>query len=337
MTWSDYQDEVAKVFREFGANAAVESEAEGARGKHKIDVEVELEIHGITSKWICECKLWKKAVEKSAILTFHSIVNDVGADRGFFFSESGFQAGAISFTKNTNITLTSLSEFRLGVKEEIAKSSLLFWLNRIGKIRRTIKPAWTDDTLSLRFHKTISFDKCVYLDGVLLIMAPKIQDALDDNYPIYLASYSGKSSILCSNFEELDFQLSKDFKIIENEVQEITDALNNPRLNIQEDKNSFILSVNNLISYSDKCLYNSPSENDLLTISKLMKEVGLTSSFLKSSSSGSLEKQLSLIMKFLIDAVYPHFLEETDSLEDWKTTVNEIKKYLTKLDEIEVF
>jgi hypothetical protein len=336
MTWADYQNKVAEVFSEFGAIASIESKVEGARGVHKIDVYVELEIHGIKSKWICECKLWKKPVGKSSVLTFHSVINDVGADRGFFFSESGFQSGAINVTKNTNITLTSLDEFKSDVKKEIAKYSLLTWLNRISKIRREIKPAWLDDAFNPRFHEMISFDKCVSLDGALLIMAPKIQEAMDDIYPINLPRYSNPNSVKCLNFEDLNFHLKRDFIIIEKDFKEILEALDNLRLKICEDRKHFISSADSLIAYSNKCIYNSPSEDDLSAIAALMKIVGSTSSNLKDSSSGSLRKQLGLTMRFLIDMIYPHFLKETDSLEEWKTSLNEVKKHLNKLEKIDI-
>jgi hypothetical protein len=49
-----------------------------------------------------------------------NIVNDIGADRGLIFCESGFQAGAVRVASNTNVTLTSLAVF-----SEIAADELL--------------------------------------------------------------------------------------------------------------------------------------------------------------------------------------------------------------------
>jgi hypothetical protein len=54
------------------------------------------------------------------VLTFIGIINDIGADRGLMFSESGFQAGAVRVAANTNVTLTSLTDFQQNSAEEFA-------------------------------------------------------------------------------------------------------------------------------------------------------------------------------------------------------------------------
>ncbi len=90
---------------------------EGARSKPLIDVDVTFRQHGIACRWVVECKLWKKRVEKANVLTLKAIVEDVGADRGIIFCENDFQSGARDAARHTNILLvTSLEEFKRTVR-----------------------------------------------------------------------------------------------------------------------------------------------------------------------------------------------------------------------------
>lgn len=73
-----------------------------------VDVLVHTVFAGVGVTWVIECKLWKTAIPKEKVLTLAQVASDVGADRAFLLSESGFQAGAIRAAQNTNITLTSM-------------------------------------------------------------------------------------------------------------------------------------------------------------------------------------------------------------------------------------
>jgi len=98
--WREYQQRAADFFRRLGLTAIVEHEVEGARGHHAVNVYVEGLFHGIPLKWVVECKAWKTNVPKEKVMALSSIVQDVGADRGFLLSETGFQAGAIRAALN---------------------------------------------------------------------------------------------------------------------------------------------------------------------------------------------------------------------------------------------
>ena len=112
-SWRDYQDAVAAVFRNLDCTAEVEKTVISARGPQKIDVYVTFQKFGHECRWVIECKLWSSPVSKDVVHTLHSKVQNVGADRGLVFSESGFQSGARVAAQNTNIRLhDSLEEFR---------------------------------------------------------------------------------------------------------------------------------------------------------------------------------------------------------------------------------
>lgn len=129
--WKRYQSDVGELFSELGFSVSVEEKILGARGSHDIDVVARMKSAGVDQMWIIECKKWRRPVPKERILTFASIISDIGADRGLVFCESGFQAGAVRMSLNSNITLTSLSDFRQNTAEEIASI-------RVAKLKQKI-------------------------------------------------------------------------------------------------------------------------------------------------------------------------------------------------------
>ena len=110
--WREYQEAVAEVFRNLGCRAEVEKKVVGARGSHKVDVFVTFQKFGRECRWIIECKLWSRRVDRSEVVKLQSIVQNIGADRGVIFTEIGFQSGAYDAAQNTNILLQcSLENF----------------------------------------------------------------------------------------------------------------------------------------------------------------------------------------------------------------------------------
>lgn len=136
--WRAYQEEAAEFFRSLGCCADVEKDIEGARGTHRVDVLAQTSIGGLSIVWVVECKLWKTAVSKEKVLALAQIVSDVGADRAFLLSESGFQAGAIRAAQNTNITLTSLQDLFDSAQEEIQKRQLTMLRQEALRLQRQL-------------------------------------------------------------------------------------------------------------------------------------------------------------------------------------------------------
>ena len=111
-SWQDYQEAAAAVFRDLGCTADVDKTVDSARGPQKLDVYVTFEKFGYECRWVIECKLWSSPVSKDVVHTLYTKVQNVGADRGVIFSESGFQKGARIAAQNTNILLLdSLEDF----------------------------------------------------------------------------------------------------------------------------------------------------------------------------------------------------------------------------------
>jgi hypothetical protein len=119
VTWQDYQQEVASFFEGLGCTVQVEAEVQGIRTRHKIDVWAISTRFGLFTRWVVECKLWQAAVPKEKVFALRTIVDDVGADRGFLIAEGGFQSGAIEAAESTNITLVTLAELRASAEDDL--------------------------------------------------------------------------------------------------------------------------------------------------------------------------------------------------------------------------
>jgi hypothetical protein len=117
--WRDYQQHTAALFRALGLSAAVDVPVDGARGRHQVDVLVEFQNFGISHVWVVECKLWKRRVNKAAVLTFDGVVKDVGAGMAFLLSESGAQSGALTAIRYTNIRITNLEDLRANTEADL--------------------------------------------------------------------------------------------------------------------------------------------------------------------------------------------------------------------------
>ncbi len=129
--WRGYQEKSADFFRSLGFDATVDAKIAGARAKHRIDVWVTFNRYGLDHRWVVECKYWQQRnIPKKEVETLRTIVNEVGADRGFLLSEVGFQSGAVQAAQNTNITLTSLADLRLNAESGILRSTIII-LNRV--------------------------------------------------------------------------------------------------------------------------------------------------------------------------------------------------------------
>lgn len=138
LPWRKYQQEVADLFCSLGFSVEVEKDVEGARGIHEVDVLARTTFAGVGVTWVIECKLWKAAVPKEKVLALAQVASDVGADRAFLLSESGFQAGAIRVAENTNITLTSLPELLESARDALQQRKLLLLKQKAYRLQRAL-------------------------------------------------------------------------------------------------------------------------------------------------------------------------------------------------------
>ncbi|WP_206606032.1 restriction endonuclease [Steroidobacter cummioxidans] len=176
--WKEYQQRSADFFRRLGLTATIESAVEGVRAVHSVDVLVQGKYQGIEFRWIVECKAWASNVPKEKVMALAAIVQDVGADRGFLLSETGFQSGAVRAATKTNITLASLADLNEATHEHLIDAAIggVNWrrfkaYNRL----RDIKEQRYEDEY---------FPPMTRHFGALAVLELMLQDAASNKYPI---------------------------------------------------------------------------------------------------------------------------------------------------------
>jgi hypothetical protein len=140
--WKEYQDRVAAFLSQLGLQVQVDETIRGARAAHDIDVTARMSIAGVNQLWLIECKSWKRRIPKERVLTFRGVIEDIGADRGLLFSESGFQAGAALAAQHTNVTLTSLAQFEQDFPAEVASGKARVLDERIASLAQAFLAVW---------------------------------------------------------------------------------------------------------------------------------------------------------------------------------------------------
>lgn len=199
-TWKLYQTSAAEFFHKRGFTAKLEHEVTGARGKHEIDVFVTGKIKGIAFRWVVECKAWNSNIPKEKVMALLSIVQDVGADRGFLLSETGFQSGAIRAVNNTNITLTSLADLEIETRKYIAGDEVSMLRGRRKVIHDRL---W-------RLHKKTDnyFSEFMFPMGRIGFLDLALDDGLAGNFPV-IYTVEGDDRPTASDWPDLVEKLTK--------------------------------------------------------------------------------------------------------------------------------
>lgn len=329
INWKEYQEKIAEIFRSIGAEAITECKIEGARGLHEIDVWVKTKNFGLAISWVCECKLWKNPIPKEKVLALYEITKDIGADRGFLFSESGFQSGAIRATKNTNITLSSIDELEECIYEELQELTLLKFLKLVSCIRKEVKKGWIDDLKNPRFIEDIDFDKCVLIDGKLMYMSLEIQKALNNDWPVYINGLSDQT-LVCNEIAQLNMILEKVITEIQDAIVPIKSKVNENIQNIETLRNAFTDAIEDLIIAGEFQLFDkqeSLEKKAKITVKK-MRRIGKISLKLKEVSAGTLKKEINRMMHLLIDKVYLYLSSNQVDIKDWNESIHEVKSQI---------
>lgn len=141
-------------------------------------------------KWIIEAKFWKTKVPKEKVQALRTIVDEIGADKGFIISEVGFQSGALEAAQNTNIVLYTFDELVLNSTNAIQAMILESFSRRI----RFLEHKYYAHSKNIRIKYNLRNDFLDYpisFSGNILIIM--IYDAIfaakNNKYPIEFEHY----------------------------------------------------------------------------------------------------------------------------------------------------
>jgi hypothetical protein len=216
MTWQDYQVDVADFFRSLGCTVEVEATVQGIRTRHMVDVWALNERFGLFTRWVVECKNWKTAVPKEKVLALRSIVDDLGADRGFIVNENGFQSGAYEAAESTNISVTTLRDLAERASEGLAQLHLDEADRRLTSFHLRTTGLWlvTERTRDSQIHRlrdgVVDTEGVVARLGVLAAAESAVARARIDKFPVVVPSADG-SALGRSNSAEETAERVSDF------------------------------------------------------------------------------------------------------------------------------
>ncbi|WP_282046655.1 restriction endonuclease [Roseibium album] len=111
-TWQELEEMVAAILLECGMESTRTVNLKLPRGSVDVDVVAKETNDGIQNLIICECKNWRTNVPRDIVHAFRTVMNEIGANRGYIISRVGFQAGAYEAAEATNISLVTFQEFQ---------------------------------------------------------------------------------------------------------------------------------------------------------------------------------------------------------------------------------
>lgn len=255
--WYNFQEEICLHFNSIGARAETNVTKQGIRTKHDIDVLVQAEYLGQSLLWVIEAKKWKTNINKLHVLALRTILDDIGADKGFIISEKGFQSGAVEAAKNTNIKLITFQGLIYETKALIQAEVLKSYRKRIKLIENRY---WSHSKAvrlkyGLRDH-IWDYPVVFSLAQLLLVVHTIINLAEKNEYPINLETHmiEKRGELVARNFQELINWLNLnlnfcDQKLLFAEIEMIKNKDFNPNLILRE---GIDLPLNMLMNSKEK-------------------------------------------------------------------------------------
>lgn len=110
--WKELEKFTHDLFTEIDCDCSLNERIKTARGFVNVDVLVRDHVSSPSLTYLCECKYWNKRISKDIIHAFRTVVLDYGANRGYIISKMGFQKGAVTAVKNSNIVLLTWQELQ---------------------------------------------------------------------------------------------------------------------------------------------------------------------------------------------------------------------------------
>ena len=235
--WFQFQEEICLYFNSVGVNSQTNVSISGVRTSHDIDILIKTKFLGHDVTWIIETKKWDRKVSKLHVLALRSIVEDVGADKGFIISEKGFQRGAFEAAKNSNVGLLTFMELKVQAKEYIEGEIIKAYKDRL----KILEIRYWSHSKKIRRKYGLRgeiWDFPLDFSGHNLILTARniIEMAENRNYPIDLETHlvEKRGELIARNFQQVQNWLNLnlnflDEKILSAEINMIKNGDFNPQ------------------------------------------------------------------------------------------------------------
>lgn len=326
--WRQYEEDVAAFYRTLGLEAETQVKLQGARALHEVDVVVRFDVHGVAVTWVVECKDWTRAVPKERVLALDSIVKDVGADHGILVAESGFQAGAIQFAQQNNLTLTSLEVLRESSTAERFALTVRTYQERIIQIALAAKYLWTwtapgrDDSVltygSVLEIAAVSFE----LQNMVLPRLPKKIGS-----PFVLSFKQNHAAI--DSEAELTAFLGPPLQKVEQDIDTAVSSIENAKSNASKALQGLTKEIASLVSLG-RLFSAGQRDEDASAFGSAMRQVDSEAELLKNSTPTEVGRAVRKLMHFLVDSTY---VVVQDVNPDWDSQAARLDSLLAKIRE----
>lgn len=218
--WYQFQEDICEHFKSIGADAETNVTVQGVRTKHDIDILVKTKFLGEDLVWVVEAKKWKSNVNKLQVLGLRTIVDDIGADRGFIISEKGFQKGAIEAAQDTNIKLKTFEQLQANTRDLIEDEVLKIYTKRL-----SISSAryWSHGK-RVRMRYDLRDDVGVKPSYSGHVVLGKIEEVLCEaktrSYPICLETFNSQKvgGLSADNFQQVINWLNLNFNLLDEKI-----------------------------------------------------------------------------------------------------------------------
>ncbi|WP_176058979.1 restriction endonuclease [Paraburkholderia sp. BCC1876] len=334
LPWRAYQQDVAGLFRSLGCSVEVEKEVAGARGIHVVDVLAETTLAGVGITWVIECKLWNTAIPKEKVLTLAQVASDVGADRAFLLSESGFQAGAIRVAQSTNITLTSLQELLDSARGELQKRELVVLMQDTHRLQQQMHDFFILDNGSL--GPPAGADRESFLDllaAVFELNSIALPRAQAGDFPVTMTT--GGSLTRFSDMATFIAYARRELERVATCLAAAKQEVDNVRRHAGQLFSGFAHEVGDFLDHSGAILLANSVENidqsQLSFALDCMKRVGDRAKELRTSVSGRASNALSRVMRALIDGPYLLLPQMRCEDDQWRKSRESVEAPLGEL------
>ncbi len=334
--WRQYQNDVAEAFRSLGATVEVEARVTGARGTHDIDVWATFKQFGNVVTWMAECKLWQTSIPKEKVVNLYQIVQDVGADRAFLFSESGFQAGAIKSTQHTNLTLTNLAEFKSNAESDLFEFRLVSILKEVEKLHSEVKGLWLDERGGPLFIPGMDFDALVSLDGGILYFKNSLQKALTRQFPLSFIDIVGSEVVLSNDcgalLQNAEASLNKAWDAYKTQLN-LNERLFGP---FDRRLATLVNAVEALCVVGENCIFgdnrdDTHVENLRFDAAEKMKSIHNAAQAVYATPDNTVRAKVRSLVKLLVDTLYLYLTLPVVAREEWNNAQDQVKKILCDL------
>lgn len=334
-SWRDYEREAAQLFERMGFEVSVGQTLIGARGKHNVDVVARRTFSGVAVTWIIECKLWKSPVQKAQVLTLIQVAQDVGADRAFLLSESGFQAGAIAVSQHTNVSLINLAELAVAAREGIAEASIKASLSKVKRIEQKLRHFL--DKQSVRIPPPPLLDQTIELLGACFEVTLVTSATLAEQFPVRLPSFFVEAdpqftsviSTVATTLEAASEEIAKRTDILEQALNTRDQELR-PALDALTDAVDQLLSLGTTLTQE----IAPQSEDDTLKAAlNAMRAISSHADTVREFSTGEMKGAVRSLMGELVDGAYVWLANPKRSTAAWTEIEKNTRDKVEKMSE----